>query len=268
VDYENKFIIFVDILGFSTFVNENKFTLDELIRFTTLLKEGNKDGKLCPESDFQESDFNFEITQISDCLILTSEVSEAGLLKILNHAWTSLFQLMKEGIMCRGYITQGLVYHQDSQIIGPAYQKALDKEKSEIKAFQKSTDNYSTPFVEIDSQINRFVKNSSDDCLEKLFGRLTRSKDDFTVLFPFKQFSNLAGSFISSANFKSKESKKYTEYVRNYVKKFKSKLEENIDSANGKAKLKASYYVDFLDEQLENLDRLDDDIDFLNSSFR
>lgn len=274
MDYEEKFIAFIDILGFSNFVEHSVFSLDELLRFTTLLN--NEDEYkfileygpiVCPDSNYRHKNLNFEVKQISDCLISSSEISASGLINIIKYSWTSLFKLMKKGIMCRGYITKGLIHHKNGQIIGPGYQKAVKKEKAEIKAFQKENDSYSTPFVEIDSIIKNFVKHSNDDCLKKQFDRLTRSKDKFTVLFPFKQFSYLAESYISSADFKSKEANEYTEIVRNYIREFKAKLEANIENANEKAKQKANYYLEFLDEQIDMCNRLDKEIKMLNSPF-
>lgn len=162
--------------------------------------------------------------------------------------------------MCRGYISKGLVYHQNSQIIGPAYQYVLNKEKSEIKAFQKGADNYSTPFVEIDPEVKKIATNSENKCIKKKFGRLTKSKDNFTVLFPFGYLYRFAESCASSTLNNPQKAREYIQYIRDYIQKFKTQLKANVQKAEPKAKQKAEYYSEFLNEQLELCNKLEKQI--------
>lgn len=274
--FEEKFIAFIDILGFKSFVGKaekgDELSMDKLLELTALLHNVNEYNDIldygsmkCPEAKKYEDDINFKVTQISDCIISSSEVSPAGIINLLSHSWTSAFRLMKEGIMCRGYITKGKIHHEGNQIIGSGYQEAIEKEKSGVKVFGEQNE-IGTPFVEIDPEIKKFVDNLEDQCVRKLFQHYTRSYKGFTALFPFSQFNFITESSISSANFEKEASKKTIELIRNAVIDIMGNVLKYVRNASGPAKKKAVYYKRFLDEQLDYLDQLDDDVDFFNSS--
>ena len=119
---------------------------------------------ICPDSKYQSRDLDFRVTQISDCVVVFSEISPAGVINLIDHCWVSVFKPLRKGVMCRGYITKGPVFHTESQIIGSAYQKAYENELN-VKAFKQTADKRGTPFVEIDPIKE---KQETNTC-EKLF---------------------------------------------------------------------------------------------------
>lgn len=278
MEFEQKFIAFIDILGFKKLVekaeNKQELILDQLLEFTQLLNNTNDyknileyGPSICPESEKKQNHLNFVVTQISDCVVTSSEISPAGLINLISHSWVSTFKLMKKGIMCRGYITKGSIYHNGNQIIGSGYQNAFETENSKIQVFKKEEEETGTPFVEIDQRLKKYVDQQNDDCLKKTFNHYTKTTDGFTALFPFKQFSHISGAFVSSVGFEKEKSKNSTNLLRKIILDFKENVKYYVQNADQKAKRKAKYYIDFLDEQLDNLNRLDNDIDFLNSPF-
>ena len=88
-DFKDKFIGFVDILGFKKFVEAAEagtgMSLAELLE---LLRElGTVDDRrnlekygptICPTSAYRQRDLDFRLTQISDCVVVSTEVSPAG----------------------------------------------------------------------------------------------------------------------------------------------------------------------------------------------
>ncbi|AFP20486.1 hypothetical protein KVP06_12995 [Geobacter sulfurreducens] len=136
--YEDKFIAFVDVLGFKSMVEASEsglgMALPELMECLSKLgKQEDKEifdrygARTCPESRFIQKNLNFELTQISDCVIVSSEVSPAGVINLISHCWGAVIELLVRGIMCRGYITRGAIYHHKGQVIGSGYQKAYAK---------------------------------------------------------------------------------------------------------------------------------------------
>lgn len=135
MDFKEKFVGFIDVLGFKKLVEAaeagNGMALTDLL---DLLKkfgsreEREKFGKygptVCPQSAYLQRDLDFRLTQISDCAIVSTEVSPAGVINLVNHCWGSVIGFLQSGVMCRGYITRGPVFHTDTQVIGTGYQRA------------------------------------------------------------------------------------------------------------------------------------------------
>ena len=118
MQFEEKFIAFIDVLGFKDMVeaaeNGTGRTLSELMESLSKLGTVEDENRLisygsaiCPQSTFNQQDLNFKITQISDCVIVTSEISSAGVINLINHCWIAAMGLLRDGIVCRGYITKG-----------------------------------------------------------------------------------------------------------------------------------------------------------------
>jgi hypothetical protein len=97
-EFENKFIAFVDRLGFKTFVaNAEKGTsptLAQLLETTSLLGSGDERARFekygptcCPHAPRIDRNLDFRVTQITDCAIVSAEVSAAGAINIISRCW-------------------------------------------------------------------------------------------------------------------------------------------------------------------------------------
>src|ERR1035438_2183803 len=108
--YQDKFIAFVDILGFSDLVRqseENKEgspSLEDLLNLTKKLglpEESARFAKsgpiVCPRAHYVSKDLSFQITQVSDCLIVSSEVSPAGVINLVQHCFGISINLLMVG---------------------------------------------------------------------------------------------------------------------------------------------------------------------------
>lgn len=148
-------------------------------------KKIQKSGPMtCPGSAYVQRDLDFRLTQISDCVIVSSEVSPAGVINLVNHCWGAVIQLLTKGIMCQGYIIRGSVYHTDTQIIGSGYQEACRKEAL-VSAFKREADERGTPFVEVDQVVCDYVADYGDRCVKDMFSRMVKEDGKVTALFPF-----------------------------------------------------------------------------------
>lgn len=264
VAYTDKFIAFVDILGFKSMVEasqQHSEMLSELLTITGKLGNGSeranyeKYGPLtCPEAPRLQRNLNFQVTQISDCVIVSSEISPAGLINLVTHCWQVSIGLLQSGVLCRGFVSRGLVYHENGQVIGPGYQTALGSEHT-VTAFQRRLDEVGTPFIEIDDDVVAYVADQPDACVKMMFGRLTKFDGSKVALFPFKRLNHnfivggIAGPFDPEIHLKSVNN------IRGWIATMKDRINANIRSKDPRAVQKAKHYLGALDAQLKELDK-------------
>jgi len=275
LEFKDKFIAFVDILGFSKLVKAAEvgtgMSLDELLKMLEVLGKAEdcmrikKQGAIvCPESPYIQRDLDFRLTQISDSVVVSCEISPAGVINLLNHCWGAVMQLLTKGIMCRGYITQGSVYHSDKQIIGTGYQEAYRREPS-VTAFKREADERRTPFVEVDQVICDFIIEHGDMCVKNRFSRYVKTDGNVTALFPFKMLSHSFTVAGFGHTFDPEKEKLANENLRRMIQKVKHLVTELVDVSNPNAVSKANHYISALDVQLKECDKTDQVIDMLNS---
>lgn len=278
VGYKDKFVAFIDILGFK-YIVEQSASGDglELSEILALLESFGKplerDGyekhgpTICPCSRHIDKNLDFRLTQISDCVIISAEVSPAGVINLLSHCFTVVLGFLRKGIMCRGYVTRGPVYHTETQVLGTGYQSAYAAEAG-VSAFKKDADERGTPFVEIDPSVAEYVANSTDDCVKKMYERMVKSDGEVSAIFPFSSLSHsfAIGGWIGE-KFNPDNERRANDVVRSNIRKLKQRVEERIDFSNPKAVNKARYYLGLLDNQLDLCDATDDMIDKLCRPF-
>ena len=178
----------------------------------------------------------------------------------------AVIQLLTKGIMCRGYITRGAVYHSDAQVIGTGYQEAYRKEEG-VTAFRRQADERGTPFVEVDQVVCDYVMDYGDKCVKEMFSRYVKKDGDTTVLFPFQRLTH---SFIVAGfghTFDPEKEKRANENLRQMIQNVKRRVTELVDDSNPSAVSKANHYLAALDIQLEGCDKTDEAIDILYAPF-
>jgi hypothetical protein len=276
--FKDKFIGFIDVLGFKSMVESAEKgsgpTLDDLLLILKEMvpPEGRKNylkhgPTTCPQSSYINFDLDFQLTQLSDSLIVSSEVSPAGVINLLNHCWVAVLNLLIKGVMCRGYITRGKIHHTDSHVIGSGYQKAYSRER-EVAAFKRVADERGTPFVEVDSVICDYVSNSDDACVKKLFARMVKSDGETVAIFPFQM---LAHSFMIAGygvHFDPHKEKEANDNMRLFLNDLKGRIMKYVDQSNPKAVKKAELYIKSLDDQIAKCKQTDEIIDLLTGKRR
>ena len=112
-EYKEKFIAFLDILGYSKLVEESEngsgLPTDELLKLASMLgapdarnRFAERGHSVCPHSRSAARDLDLESTQITDCAVLSAEVSPAGAINLVNLSWTAVLGLLTNGLLCRG----------------------------------------------------------------------------------------------------------------------------------------------------------------------
>lgn len=276
-EFSDKFIGYVDVLGFKNLVKSAEagdgMKLPALLELLKHLGTQESRGRyvkhgphICPQAPFIQRDLDFQITQVSDCVVVSAEISPAGVINLVGHCWVAVLELLLSGIMCRGYITRGLIYHTDSQVIGSGYNRALAMEKDGISAFRREADERGTPFVEIDQAVCDYVTECGDGCVKEMFSRQVESDGSVTALFPFKRISH---KFMIShrQEFDPAKEKRSVQNVRAMLADVKAKVGKFVDPSDSSAAGKLRHYVAALDRQMGVCDRTDEIIDRLASPF-
>jgi len=276
IEFKDKFIGFVDILGFKELVEAAEagtgMSLTQLLEILNDLGSPEDQAHFkkygpttCPESTYVQRDLNFRLTQISDCVVVSSEVSAAGVINLVGHCWGAVIKLLTKGILCRGYITRGSVFHTDTQFIGSGYQKACSQEKH-VTAFRREAEKEGTPFVEIDPVVCTYVRDYGDSCVNEMFSRYVKEDSIVTALFPFKK---LAHTFIIAGfgrTFDTEKEKQSNQNMRAMIKNFKERIMPFLDHPDSDVVRKVEHYIAALDAQLEVCKGTDEMIDVLSSS--
>jgi len=267
IQFQEKFIGYLDILGFTNMVeaseNGSGKPLRELLELLKALGSSEDVAELrrygptiCPKSTYLHSDLDFKVTTISDCAVVSSEVSPAGAINLVNRCWRAVVRLLNRGLMCRGYITKGSIYHTEEQFIGSGYERAYSKE-SKVAAFKREADERGTPFVEVDPIVCSYIMECGDECVRKVFSRMTRSDGEATALFPFKDLSHSFMIGGLGVTFDPRKEKAANQDMRLLINELKERVMQLVDESNPRAVQIAEHYVGALDAQLVSCDKTD-----------
>ncbi len=256
--FRDKFVAFVDILGFTSKVaaadGRPGAQLSDLLEICGELESRSHVQSIaaygpiiCPESRYESRNLDYRVTQISDCAIISTEVSPAGVINLVEHISQSIIGLLQHGVLVRGYVTRGSIFHDDQQFIGVGYQNALTGEKS-VRAFRMSESDGATPFVEVDPQVVRYIREETDACVVEMFGRMAKvdPAQDVTVLFPFQQLTNVVGGNISEPE----KCQRSLAIVRTWIDSYKEKIKSQESVSDHVANKKTKYYMKILNDLL------------------
>lgn len=279
-EFKDKFIGFVDILGWKEKVKAAEAgTGMSLAELKEILKDlGTPEYQsrfkkygptICPGSTYVQRDLDFQLTRITDCVIVSSEISPAGVINLVSHCWGTVIKLLTKGIMCRGYITRGSIHHtNEPEMIGSGYQQALDKERK-VSAFKTKADEKGTPFVEVDPAVCDYVRDHGDSCVREMFSRLVKEDGIVIALFPFQRLQH---SFIIEDwlghKFDPEKERQSNKNMRSMIEKMKERVMELVDRSRPSAVSKAEHYIAALDAQLNVCQKTDEMINMLGPSFR
>jgi len=147
-NFENKFVAFLDVMGFSNLVSQNN--LDQLDRYffhvnQILIKLKDSGPKI-----------NF--LSISDSIIIVSPVGLNGLIQIIRAIKEIQITLLRKGILLRGALSYGPVFFDNINniLVGKGYIKAYKLESQAIY-----------PRVIIDPLIITIVNQESESSINK-----------------------------------------------------------------------------------------------------
>ncbi|PHS27779.1 MAG: hypothetical protein COA84_03175 [Robiginitomaculum sp.] len=273
--FKDKFIGFIDLLGFTSMVDASESntgrSLAELIILQTILE--NRDGIdnirengpiICPDSEYNQLNLDIQVSQMSDSVLFSSEISPSGVINLINLCWVVVFKLLQEGVLVRGYITRGSLYHDSKTFVGSGFNRAYEfengsyKKKSSVTAFKMHPDECGTPFVEVDKKITQYIEEQSDPCLKTMFNRFVMEQEDVTGLFPFKKIAHEC--IVGGSDYDPLDEMRSNDVVRRMLLVLKENIVRYVDAENQQVMRKVNHYLDALNRQLENCDKFDEAI--------
>ena len=132
IKYTQKVIAFLDIMGFKNLVNKsksNKTCERKIINSLFELKE----MEFRPTFGFLESEIQFRktVTAFSDSIVISYDaISGEAVDAILFDIMNMQIDLTASGLLLRGAVTFGDVFHDGGVVVGPAMVKAYEMESS------------------------------------------------------------------------------------------------------------------------------------------
>lgn len=134
IDYEVRYIAFVDILGFKDFVHNNRTESDVSLIISALDVRPIIRPVVINEVCDAEKDVDLRIHTFSDFVVASTCVSPAGLAALVFIMWELSTRWLSNRFLCRGGITRGQVVHRAGQdgnapmVFGPAFTEAYQIE--------------------------------------------------------------------------------------------------------------------------------------------
>lgn len=126
--YQNRFVAFIDILGFSNKVLNSINNNTQLKKLQQTIKSINEIENL--EKKYPISHIDNKITTFSDSIILSClSNSEDSLFYILLALIYIQIHLAMNDTIVRGGVTEGFLHHTRKEIYGPAFIEAYELEK-------------------------------------------------------------------------------------------------------------------------------------------
>ena len=223
-DYEDRYCLFLDILGFQSHVDEtvkvqkkgkNAMSFGKLKGALNKISEGvhyrdavEVSGELRATSR--------RVTQFSDSVIvsyLRNEPHGAGVTSILMDVHNLQLELLQRGVLLRGAITAGLLHHDEKLVFGPALNEAVALERLA---------NY--PRVILDGEIldEAGLKRSPSPSLSRTISSMVA--EDFDGLFYIDYFNVHPDDF----NEEWDDVRYYLEKLRLVVKGLSNKKDPSI----------------------------------------
>lgn len=176
-NYENRFVLFLDILGFKKIIDSTIIKEKEVIEKTTFLIETI--NEMIESSTFTSKETTKNVTQFSDSIVVSFKENDTKEIpKLFQNLQRLIANLLKREILCRGAVSYGKLYHKDNLVFGPALVDAyetesqaalypriiLDKSVLDIMKYNYSLENkHKYRKVIFDNSIISSLKKDTDD---------------------------------------------------------------------------------------------------------
>lgn len=117
--YEERYCAFIDFLGFADAVNAGDWMPDDVLAVMNKAKS------------VVTGDEDIRVTQFSDSLILSASADEEySFLSMILIVKFLILELTAHGVLLRGGITRGPLFHENSFVFGPAFIRAYRLEQA------------------------------------------------------------------------------------------------------------------------------------------
>lgn len=171
--YSKRVVVFMDILGFKNIVG-NANEKDKLFKVMNYLKWLSRDNYKGPLSEY---DIGKELTVFSDSIVISYDVNslKGSVFYILLDIIHIQLDLAFKGVIVRGGVSIGDLYHEKEIIFGPAM----------IKAYQLESLKAKYPRIIVDKDVIKYAylhpspQNTSKQEKEYVLNLLAKDKDGY-----------------------------------------------------------------------------------------
>lgn len=193
-EYEDRIVVFIDILGFSSMVkitdNDNSKSAGKkneaiatLVNLTEALNFIKNEVKKLKSLNLP----TIRLSQFSDSLVISSKEKSNEILFIFNFLKLLQVQLLsKYEILIRGGVVKGKLIHDEQILVGPAMVDAYNLESKCAN---------SPRIVVMPSVRNIYDNERKKSGIEKKYSVL---KQDYDGMFYIDYFNNLESKFVES----------------------------------------------------------------------
>jgi hypothetical protein len=226
--YGNYVIAFIDILGFSSIVQKSiteKDFFNKILHATKLIEHIVNHNNSKKESEGRTT----EMTQFSDSMVISRPYND------IHDFWHLIMDLdlvqksiaSEVGIMIRGGVTIGPLYHKEAISFGPAF----------INAYHLESKKAIYPRIIIDPRILEKTGDTINDIFIDLFKQSNLKKDNDGYYF----IDFLGGNFAGAS------AQKAAERFKEYAQKELINLSNDTDTANS-LKDKMEWVLNYINE--------------------
>jgi hypothetical protein len=121
-DYKDRYVAFLDLLGFKAQVERAERNPEERIRLHEILK-------LVRDTIGGNPYIGLRLNYFSDCMIISADRTAPGLWEMFQSVFTLSFNLLQYDVMVRGGLTAGGAYHGNDFLYGTAVNRAYCLER-------------------------------------------------------------------------------------------------------------------------------------------
>jgi hypothetical protein len=121
-DYQDKYVAFLDLLGFAALVDKAGGDVLERHRVVEALK-------LVRDTLTQDPKIDFRFTYFPDCIVLSAVKTPHALWAMFQAIELLTFNLLQYDIFVRGGLTSGMLHHSDDFVFGTAMTEAYHLER-------------------------------------------------------------------------------------------------------------------------------------------
>jgi len=169
ISYTNKFVAYVDILGFSDLIKRSTKDSELLNKLT---------GIFSAIEDMWEEKYDksgLVVTSFSDNIVLSADDSLQGLLHVAATVDWLANELLKQGVLIRGALDFGLLYHDEKIVLGPVLGVVYGLEQNLAKYPRIVC---SHKFLSQIEKISKISASTQEYCNDFRRAALTRDNDD------------------------------------------------------------------------------------------
>lgn len=236
--YENRFIVFLDILGFKELVkkttqDESNFeTISKVLNYISEVRNENYHGFLAQYDTIKK-----EVSVFSDSIVISYPGdTRGGLFFLLMDLVFICLQLNFNGIFVRGGVTFGSLYHKRNVCFGPAMIAAYEMEQKFAITPRIIVDTlaitnglkspgYANSFEEEADYIGGLLKQDEDDNWFYLDYLSQREELDFPEEYPYF-LNEIKSSIIKNLIEAKDDTNIYSKYV--WYAKYYNRTIENL----------------------------------------